>query len=170
MASITDSREPEPRSRAPMKPLIVFILSCLSVFAADTNDIQVATRTYKIMPEDSLATVETFTRNGQTNLVRNTHTKDGVVLFRSQSFYHNGTEVGIYMYQISNGTNTIVGSTPGAPYSFNVHFESSSNNPRSAQIRSTNLVLLDWFLCTNGVFYPADSSLIRKAVRDFPPH
>ncbi|HLX70875.1 MAG TPA: hypothetical protein VKV04_14710 [Verrucomicrobiae bacterium] len=149
--------------------IIICILACLSVFAADTNDIQVATRTYKIMPEDSLATVETFTRNGQTNLVRNTHTKDGVVLFRSQSFYHNGTEVGGYTYQISNGTNTFVGSTPGTPYYFNVHFN-SSNMPRSAQIRATNLVLLDWFLCTNGVFYPADSSLIQQAARDFPPH
>ena len=34
-----------------MKAIIVFILSCLSVFAADTNDTQVVTWTYKIMPE-----------------------------------------------------------------------------------------------------------------------
>jgi hypothetical protein len=155
-----------------MKAIVVCILSCLSVFAAGANDVQVVTWTYKIMPEDSLATVEVFTRGGQTNLVRNTHTKDGVVLFRSQSFYHNGADMGCYMYEIANGTNTVIGSTPGAPYSLGFVLD-SSNRPRSAQIRATNLVMLDWFLCTNGVFYPADSSLIREAngrlPKDFPP-
>lgn len=154
-----------------MKAIIVFILSCLSVFAADTNDTQVVTWTYKIMPEDSLATVEVFTRDGQTNLVRNTRTKDGVVLFRSQNFYHDGAEVGLYMYQIANGTKTTFGSVPGAPYYFGFDFD-SSNKPLSAQIRATNRVMLDWFLCTNGVFYPANISLIREAngrlPKDFP--
>jgi hypothetical protein len=156
-----------------MKLIIVCILSCLSVVAAGTNDIRVVTWTYKIMPEDSLATVEVFTRGGQTNLVRNTHTKDGVVLFRSQSFYCSGTEVGSYMYQIANGTNTGFSSAPGAHYYFNVGFD-NSNRPRSAHIMATNLVMLDWFLCTNGVFYPAEGSLIQEAndrlTKGFPPH
>jgi hypothetical protein len=156
-----------------MKAIIVCILSCLSAFAADTSDIRVATRTYKITPEDSLGTEETFTRDGQTNLVRDTHTKDGVVIYRSQSFYYNGAQAGIYLYNTANGTNTVVGSTPGTPYYFAVHFD-ASNKPRSAQIHATNLVMLDWFLCTNGIFYPADGSLIRKAnaklKKDFPPH
>jgi hypothetical protein len=50
---------------------------------------------------------------------------------------------------------------PGTPYSFAVVFN-SSNQPRAALI-STNNVLLDSFDYTNGVFYPGDSSLIRKA-------
>jgi hypothetical protein len=145
-----------------MKVIVVCILFCLSVLAADTNDIRVVNLKHKIMPEDSLATVEVFTRGGKTNLVRNTHTKDGVILFRSQSFYHNGASVGGYMYEIANGTNTVISSTPGAPYSLGFVLD-SSNKPRSAQIRATNLMMLDWFLCTNGVFYPADSSLIREA-------
>jgi hypothetical protein len=123
------------------------------------------------MPENSLATIEVFTRGGQTNLVRHTHTKDGVVLFRSQSFYHNGAEVGVYTHEIANGTNSAIGSTPGAPYYFDIAFD-SSNRPRSAHIMATNFVMLDWFLCTNCVFYPADSSLIREAngrlPRQFP--
>jgi hypothetical protein len=150
-----------------MKAIIICILSCLSVFAADTNNIRVVTWTYKIMPEDSLATVEVFTRGGQTNLVRNTQTKDGVVLSRSQGFYYNGTEVGSYIYQniykIGNGPDaTMVGSAPGAPYYFNIAFD-TSNRPLSAHIMATNFVMLDWFVCTNGVFYPADRSLIREA-------
>lgn len=155
-----------------MKAILVCILSCLSVFAADINDIRVATRTYKIMPENLLATEEVFTRSGQTNLVRQTHTKDGVVLFRSQSIYHDGTEVGVYTLRSDTYTNTGVMSTPGTPYSFYVGFD-ASNMPHSVHITTTNLVTLDWFLCTNGVFYPVDSSLIRKAndmrPKDFPP-
>ena len=157
-----------------MKAIIICILSCLSVFAADTNDIRVVTWSYKVLPEDSLATIEVFTRGGQTNLVRQTHTKDGVVLLRNQSFYHNGAEVGIYTYQARNGPDiTSVGSVPGAPYYFNIAFDSSSR-PRSAHIMATNFVMLDWFDCTNGVFYPTDSSLIREAnsrlPKVFPPH
>ena len=146
-----------------MKAIIICILSCLSVFAADTNDIHVVTWSYKIMPEDSLATVEVFTRSGETNLVRNTHTKDGVVSFRSQSFYHDGAEVGIYTYQAKGGPDvTSVGSVPGASCYFNIAFDASSK-PRSAHIMATNFMMLDWFDCTNGVFYPADSSLILEA-------
>jgi hypothetical protein len=156
-----------------MKTTIIWILSCLSVFAADTNDICVVTWSYKVLPEDSLATIEAFTRGGQTNLVRQTHTKDGVVLLRNQSFYHNGAEVGCYMYQIANGTNTGVGSGPGAPYYFNISFDSSSR-PCYASITATNFVMLEWFDCTNGIFYPRDSSYIREAnsrlSKVLPPH
>jgi len=146
-----------------MKAIIVCILSCLSVFAADTTDIHVVTWSYKVLPEDSLATIEVFTRGGQTNLIRHTHTKDGAVLYRAQSFYHNGAEVGVYMYQVGKGPDTTsVGSGPGVPYYFNIAFD-SSNRPRAAHIMATNFVMLDWFDCTNGVFYPAASSLIQEA-------
>ncbi len=142
-----------------------------SSLAADTDDIRVVTWTYRIMPEDSLATVEEFIRGGQTNLVRNTHTKDGVVLFRSQSFYHNGAEVGVYTYEAANGTNTSIGSGLDAPYSL-LFVLDSSNRPRSAIIgtihtndvtpRSITIVTLDSFGCSNGLFYPRDSSWLRK--------
>jgi hypothetical protein len=150
-----------------MKAIIICILSCLPVFAADTNDIRVVTWTYKIMPENSLATVQAYIRSSQTNLVCNTHTKDGVVLMRNQSFYHNGTEVGSYIYQnirqVGNGPDaTMIGSAPSAPYYFSVALD-VSNQPISAHIMSTNFMMLDSFRCTNGVFYPEDSSLIRES-------
>ncbi len=143
-----------------MRAIIVWILLSSSVFAAD--DVKLFTWTYKVLPEDSLATLEAFTRDGQTNLVRQTHTKDGVILFRSQSFYHNGVEAGVYTYERANGTNTGIASSAGSPYYFNVIFDSSMK-PRSANIVATNLAMVDWFLCTNGIFYPADSSLIQQA-------
>jgi hypothetical protein len=146
-----------------MKAIIVCILFCLSVFAADTNDIRVVTWSYKVLPEDSLATIEVFTRAGQTNLVRQTHTKDGVVSLRNQSFYYNGTEVGIYTYQTKNPPDrTMIVSVPAAPYYFSVALD-ASNRPISAHIMSTNFIMLDSFRCTNGVFYPEGSSLIRES-------
>jgi hypothetical protein len=145
-----------------MKTIILYFLSCLSVLAADASDIRVFTWTYKILPEDSLATVEVYTRDGQTNLVRNTQTKDGVVLFHTQGFYHDGIEVGSYMYELANPPDrTMVGSVPDAPYYFDIAFD-ASNRPLIAHIAATNLVELDLFFCTNGVFYPADGSLIQQ--------
>jgi hypothetical protein len=86
-----------------------------------------------------------------------------VVLLRNQSFFHNGTEVGIFTYHVGNGPDlTSVGSAAGAPYYFNIAFD-SANRPRAAHIMATNFLMLDWFDCTNGVFYPADSSLIHEA-------
>jgi hypothetical protein len=150
-----------------MRPIIVLILTCLSVFAADTNDIHVVSWSYKNLPEDSLATIEVFTRSGETNLIRHTNTKDGVVLFRSHSFYHKGIEAGVFTYQIANGTNTGVGASAGSPYFFNVNFD-ASNRPKSVHISATNLVKLDWFVCTNGMFYPADKSWIEEANTRLP--
>jgi len=145
-----------------MKTIIIWILACLPVLA-DTNDIRVVTWSYKVLPEDSLATIEVFTRGGQTNLIRQTHTKDGVVLLRNQSFFHDGAEVGIYTYNTRMGPDvTSVGSAPGASCFFNIAFD-SSGRPRAAHITATNLMMLDWFDCTNGVFYPTDTSLIRQA-------
>jgi hypothetical protein len=145
-----------------MKTIIISFLSCLSVLAAGASDIRMSTWTYKILPEDSLATVDVYTRDGQTNLVRNTQTKDGVVLFRSQSFYHDSIQVGTYMYDLANPPDrTIVGSVPGAPYYFSVAFD-ASNRPLIAHITATNLIELDLFFCTNGVFYPAEGSLIQQ--------
>ncbi len=78
---------------------------------------------------------------------------------RSQTFYHNGVEMGLYIY---NGSETIIGSLPGAPYFLTYRLD-SSNKTRSAIIGTTNAVILDSFACTNGVFYPKDSSFIHEA-------
>jgi hypothetical protein len=157
-----------------MKTIIIYFLSCLPILAADANDIRVFTWTYKILPEDSLATVDVYMRDGQTNLIRNTQTKDGIVLSRSQGFYHDGIEVGSYMYQLANPPDrTMVSSVPGASYYFSVAFD-ASNRPLIAHITATNLVELDLFYCTNGVFYPVDGSLIQldnaRLAKVFHPH
>lgn len=160
-----------------MKAVIVCVLSCLSVLAADSNDVHVVTTTAKNILNHYVETVDVFTRDGQTNLVRRTHTRDGVVLFRDQTFYHNGARIGDYVY---NGAETTIGSRPGAPYLLTYRFD-SSNVLRSAIIstirtndvtpRSVTIVTLDSFGFTNGVFYPRDGSWIREVnspAREFP--
>lgn len=142
-----------------MKATIVCILACLSVLAADTNDIRVVTTTITNTQPSYLNTVDVFTRGGQTNLIRRTDTKNGVVQFRSQIFYHNEAQVGQYIF---NGTETIIGSVASAPYFLAFRLD-SSNKTRSAIIGTTNAVILDSFACTNGVFYPKDSSFIEEA-------
>jgi hypothetical protein len=100
-----------------------------------------------------------------------------VVLFRAQTFYHHGAEMGQYIF---NGSETIIGSRPGAPYYLSYRLD-SSNRIRSALIgtirtndvasRTFTVVTLDAFAYSNGVFYPKDSSYfddLKKLARDHP--
>ena len=146
-----------------MKALIVCVLFCVSLRAAETNDIQVLTTTSPIVHADRsldmLAIHEVFSRNGETNLIRDTHLKDGVVKFRSQTFYHQGANLGGYIY---NGAEINIHSTPGVPYSLIFRMD-SSNKPLAAIIStlhtnagnppSITVVTLDSFGCSNGVFF-----------------
>jgi hypothetical protein len=143
-----------------MKIYLALILSCVSVLAADTSDIRVVTTTDTHTQPGILITVYEFTRGGQTNLVCDTRTKDGELRIRTQRFYHNGSLVGEYSTNnlYSYNRSSII-SVAGAPYSLGFSFDSS--NKMSAVVMS-NAVMLESFSCTNGIFYPADSSYIAK--------
>ena len=144
-----------------MKAIIVCILSCLSVFAADTNEIRVVITTKTDIPAGYLLTFEEFTRGGQTNLLRITRTKDGVSEYRAHNFYHNGVHLGRYIH---DGGYTFISSAAGAPYVLTFAWD-SSNQIRAASVTTTNYVLLDSFTFTNGIFYPEDSSRIEESNR-----
>ena len=62
-----------------MKAIIVCLLSCLPVLAADMNEIRLVTRTDAKVSPGYLVTYEEFTRSGQTNLLRVTTSKDGFI-------------------------------------------------------------------------------------------
>ena len=139
-----------------MKIFLALILSCASVFAADSG-IRVVT-TVRTNESGSISTKDVFTRDGQTNLVRNTRTEDGVVQIRVHRFYHAGTQIGDYVaMKDSSGFTT----EAGCPYSVTVEFW-PSKEVRSV-VFGTNGVIVDAFMATNGVFSPADISVIRKA-------
>jgi len=149
------------RLRAFMKAIICFLVCCLSVFAADTNEIRVVTRTDSHVSPGYLVTYEEFTRGGQTNLIRVTSVKDGATNSLAHNFYHRG----VYLGRYSQGSGySFINSAAGAPYVLAFVLD-SSNQVRAASVTTTNYVILDSFTCTNGIFYPEDSSRIEESNR-----
>jgi len=139
-----------------MKALILLIVSCASVLGADLG-IRVAS-TVKTNDAGSVSTKDVFTRDGQTNLVRNTKTTAGIVEIRVHRFYYQGLLVGDFIAFPESSSCT---SKAGSPYSLGFQF-GLTNEVKSAAITKDG-VLLDAFMATNGVFYPAGISVIGKA-------
>jgi hypothetical protein len=150
-----------------MKIFITLILSCISVFAADTG-IRVVTTVRTNADTASIYTMDVFTRDGQTNLVRRTKSKAGIELIRIQRFYHAGVLIGDYVaMKESSGFTT----EAGIPFSVSFEFW-PSKDIRSAVIGTKDGVILDAFTCTNGVFSPDGSTLIKKSnafIKDLQP-
>ena len=140
-----------------MRAFIVFLLSCASVLGAD-SDVRVVT-TVRTNDSGRVSTKEVFTRDGQTNLVRSTATKAGVVQIRIHRFYHDGALVGDFVAMPDSSGFT---TEAGTPYSVSVEFD-TVRNPKSAVIGTKDGVVLDAFSCTNGIFSPVERSVLRKA-------
>jgi len=144
-----------------MKGIIVCLLSCLPLLAADMNEIRLVTRTDAKVSPGYFVTYEEFTRSGQTNLLRVTTVKDGVANSVAHNFYHQGAYLGRYS---QGGGYTFVNSAAGAPYVLTFTWD-PSNQIRAASVTTTSYVLLDSFTFTNGIFYPEDSSRIEESNR-----
>ena len=141
-----------------MRALVIFILSCAAVLGAET-DIHVFTTAKTNAETGSISTKEVFTREGQTNLVRNTTTKAGEVQVRIHHFYRGGQLVGdVLELPDSSGFITHAGSSYSVAFEFD-----SARNPASAAISTKEGVLLDMFGYTNGGFVPIEGSVIQKA-------
>jgi hypothetical protein len=141
-----------------MRAFIVFLLSCASVLGAD-GDIRVVTTAKTNAETASITTKDFYTRDGQTNLVRHTKTKAGVVQIRIHRFYHAGSLVGDYVAMPDSSGFT---TEAGTPYSASLECD-ASRNPKSVVIGTRDGVILDAFSYTNGVFSPVESSLLTKA-------
>lgn len=144
-----------------MKAIIGCLVCYLSVFAADTNEIRVVTRTNTKVSPGYLVTYEEFTRSGQTNLLRITSVKDEVTNSIAHNFYHQGAYLGRYS---QSGGYTFVNSAASAPYALSFVWD-SSNQIRTASVTTTNYLTLDSFTYTNGFFYPVASSVIEESNR-----
>ena len=141
-----------------MRAFIVFLLMCASVFGAD-GDIRVVTTAKTNAETASITTKDFYTRDGQTNLVRHTKTKAGVVQIRIHRFYHAGSLVGDYVAMRDSS-----GFTTEAGISYSVSLEcDASRNPKSVVIGTKDGVILDAFRYTNGVFSPVENSILTKA-------
>ena len=148
-----------------MKTLITFFLSCASVFAADTG-VTVATSTTTNAESAMITTTEVFTRDGQTNLVRQTITKDGVVHRRVHWFFRDGARLATHVVGLPP-TYPVFFLAPGLPYSVSLEFSPSneSNEVRYAAIGKNDGYILDGFTCTNGIFQPDELSHISERNR-----
>lgn len=144
-----------------MKTFLLLSLSCISVAASDTGIRFTSSTNTDTATTGAIIIVETYTRGGQTNLIRTTKSKNGVVLFRNHRFCHFGKPVAFYTWQPDFGSNFTV--VRGTPYEVGLDFL-PSKDVRAVMIWGTNF--LDGFYFTNGVFYPVpDSDLEFKDVR-----
>ena len=151
-----------------MKIYIALILSCASVLGADTG-IQLASSTYRMGAHHDILKRDVFTRDGQTNLVCATLTRDGAWAMRTQSFYHDGLLAGTAM-----ATQDFQDFATEARSPYSVRLTSGTSSKTGfAYIDAKDGEILDVFTCTNGVYYPADSHLIlqmnhrAKAAKEF---
>jgi len=141
-----------------MRAFIVFLLSCASVFGADSG-VHVVSTAKTNAETASITTKDFYTRDGQTNLVRHTKTKAGVVQIRIHRFYHAGTLVGDFVAMPDSSGFT---TEAGTAYSVSMECD-ASRTPKSVVIGTKDGVILDAFSYTNGVFSPVESSLLTKA-------
>jgi hypothetical protein len=132
-----------------MKELILYLLLCVSALAADTG-VQLAS-TVTTTNRIGRVTKETFTRGGQTNLVRWTMVEGGFVSLVHE-FYHHSNLVAIVA-----GTPDPVSfdPMPGLPYQLIFNFE-PSKDARCLHIHGVGFHEL--YYATNGFFYPAPDS------------
>ena len=148
-----------PMERKLLMGTILLILSCVSVVAADTG-----VRSFSSVSTNSetgaVLTTETFTRGGQTNLVRFTKSQRGGVVYRTQKFCHKGEPVALFTFR--EGIESFH-AVPNTPYYVDLEFF-PSKDVRCLMITGRDFI--DGFYSTNGVYYPApDSDLEMKAVK-----
>jgi hypothetical protein len=125
---------------------------------ADTG-IQVASTTNYAGVGNSIAfKMDVFTRDGQTNLVCDTRTKDGALIVRIQSFYHDGLKIGK-----SIATPDVQDFVAEADSPYSVCFRlRSPHDTGFVYVSAKDGSIVDIFTCTNGIYYPAESHLITE--------
>jgi hypothetical protein len=140
-----------------MKTFVFLFLSCASLLGADEG-IRVVATTKTNATSDLVLTRAVFTRDGQTNLVRTTQTRQGKDESQSYKFYHDGFLVG----EISSmeGFSVFEGASD-CPYSLQGYYR-TNGVIYQACICTKDGVLLDHFIVTNGVFWPAPRSDIQN--------
>jgi len=144
-----------------MKRIVSIVSGCLVTLAALATDtgVQLVSTVTTTNSIGSEFTKETFTRSGQTNLVRQTLLKAGVVVSRVHEFYHHGNLVAVIQ---GNPDPVRFDPKPGLPYQLGLNF-----GPSKQSLHINGKDFNEAFYCTNGVFYPApDSDLgIRDSQR-----
>jgi hypothetical protein len=140
------------------KICLLLLISTTAVFAADPAlQLFTSARTNS----ETVCRVDTYTRNGETNLVRTSLARNGNVESRHHKFYQGGVLVGEHWNDLdSSGFIT----EANLPYSM-IFKSSPSNNTCFAYICSEDRIVIDSFASTNGLFVPVDTSSLQAARR-----
>lgn len=139
-----------------MKTFLIFLLSCASVLGAET-DIALFSVARTNAENAAVHVKDMFTRDGQTNLIRETKIASGKVS-RTYRFYHGGQNVGNYLAFPEGDAFKAVFNTEAGPYCMSLKF-GPSGEVLSARIGDKAGSLLDEFSYTNGVFSPMNGPL-----------
>ena len=138
-----------------MKTFLILLLSCVSVTASDTGIRVYASTSTDTANAGVVSTTETYTRDGQADMVRITKSQNGTVTYRSHGFYHEGKLVALYSWKPDYSTFNVV---PNMPYYVGLEFL-PSKEIKSLTIRGNDFI--DGFYLTNGVFYPVPDSDLK---------
>jgi hypothetical protein len=138
-----------------MRAFIILLLSCAWAAAADTG-VQATSTVNTNAETGAVYTTETFTRGGQTILVRVTKTVDGTVAVRQQKFYHDGEQLAVFMYWAQTKSESFT-TTESSSCSVGLDFSATRDIERLIISRKKGSVL-DGFSFTNGIFYPVSDS------------
>jgi len=136
-----------------MKTIILLLVSCIALLAADDISVTVTVKTNK---SGWVTTKEFFTRAGQTNLLRSTTRTNGVVRSRLYRFYHDRKPAADHLV---GPEDYVVVSTHNG---FNLHLTSRSNLLSETWIGDKYDNVLDVFEVTNGLLTPIPTSELRK--------
>ena len=148
-----------------MRVFIVLFLSCMAVSAAEIG-VRVTTNLSTNAETGAVSLEETFTRDGQTNLVRQTTMEDSVVASRIQRFYQGGEFVAVHLLvtRPAHMARTSF-TTMESSYSVSLDFTPSKDIERVIITRKKGNIL-DGFTATNGVFYPVSNAELKiRAVK-----
>jgi hypothetical protein len=125
------------------------------------QDIQIFTTVKTNLETKTVIVTDTFTRNGQTNLVRQIKFQQAAMKGGIQKIYHDGSLLGTVTIEKDRNVLGLM-TEPNPNYSLGFDFQSGSNKLRSASIMDTNFTLIDGFDNTNGLLIPVESSQIEK--------
>lgn len=102
---------------------------------------------------------ETYTRNGSTNLLRETDLRRGLVAARVHRVYYGGQEAADILW-MTNGYFVLVETGQTVQVSTSFYPDGDLNR---VTLSSEDGRVLDLFAATNGVLYPAKDSEIKDA-------
>lgn len=137
-----------------MKTIVTILLA--TAFASLASDVEPTVSC--VTNRNGIVRTQTFTRNGNTNLVRMTCTRGGTIALVRQTVYSCG-DLALELWDMEDGltctTHSILGVKVGT------HFTPDGVLDH-VNLMTTNIVTLDHFTVTNGLLCPVSSADLQK--------